>query len=283
MAKAAGGYQDRCGYGPRLPLLAISPYSKVNYVDHHVTEQASILRFVEDNWSTGRIGDASFDARAGSLELDVRLQARRQAREVRRRRSGCRARGRSRRFADERTPATAALLPRGAAVRLRTDGPTGGPGGRSASRSGRMAGTDREGSLATSSQRRRRTASSANGPASNASTSASVMARPGPRGCRSRRARASAVGGLDRAEVALGRHVEPDRLGDRGHETAFKPWPATGCAGCRSRHQVVLGQVPGSGRRRAGAPRRRAPRRAVAVGEAAACSMCCDWVTASPR
>ncbi len=24
-----GGYQDRCGYGPRLPLLAISPYSKV--------------------------------------------------------------------------------------------------------------------------------------------------------------------------------------------------------------------------------------------------------------
>jgi phospholipase C len=52
---------------PRLPLLAISPYSKVNFVDHHVTEQASILKFVEDNWGTGRIGDASFDARAGSL------------------------------------------------------------------------------------------------------------------------------------------------------------------------------------------------------------------------
>ena len=65
---AAGGHQDRCGYGPRLPLLAISPYSKVNYVDHHVTEQASILRFIEDNWTTGRIGDASFDARAGSLD-----------------------------------------------------------------------------------------------------------------------------------------------------------------------------------------------------------------------
>jgi phospholipase C len=64
---AAGGYQDRCGYGPRLPLLAISPYSKVNYIDHHVTEQASVLKFIEDNWSTGRVGDASFDARAGSL------------------------------------------------------------------------------------------------------------------------------------------------------------------------------------------------------------------------
>jgi hypothetical protein len=26
------------------------------------------LRFIEDNWGTGRIGDQSFDARAGSLE-----------------------------------------------------------------------------------------------------------------------------------------------------------------------------------------------------------------------
>jgi phospholipase C len=24
-------YKDRCGYGPRLPLIIISPYSKVNY------------------------------------------------------------------------------------------------------------------------------------------------------------------------------------------------------------------------------------------------------------
>jgi phospholipase C len=64
-----GGYQDRCGYGPRLPLIAISPCSKVNFVDHHpVAEQASILRFIEDNWRTGGVGDASFDAHAGSLD-----------------------------------------------------------------------------------------------------------------------------------------------------------------------------------------------------------------------
>lgn len=31
------------------------------------TDQASILRFVEDNWDTGRVGDHSFDERAGSL------------------------------------------------------------------------------------------------------------------------------------------------------------------------------------------------------------------------
>jgi phospholipase C len=62
------GYQDRCGYGPRLPLLVISPYSKVNFVDNTVTDQSSILRFVEDNWLGGeRIGNGSFDALAGPL------------------------------------------------------------------------------------------------------------------------------------------------------------------------------------------------------------------------
>ena len=61
----AAGYEDRCGYGPRLPLLVISPCAKHNYVDHSVTDQSSILRFIEDNWGTGRIGDGSFDAKAG--------------------------------------------------------------------------------------------------------------------------------------------------------------------------------------------------------------------------
>ncbi|WP_240969984.1 alkaline phosphatase family protein [Actinacidiphila epipremni] len=65
--KSAGGYSDRCGPGTRQPLLVISPYSKVNSVDHTRTEQTSITRFIEDNWHTGRVGDASFDARANSL------------------------------------------------------------------------------------------------------------------------------------------------------------------------------------------------------------------------
>jgi phospholipase C len=62
-----GGYQDRCGYGPRLPLLVVSPFAKENFVDHTTTDQSSILRFIEDNWQTGRIGNFSFDAKAGSL------------------------------------------------------------------------------------------------------------------------------------------------------------------------------------------------------------------------
>jgi phospholipase C len=59
--------QGRCGYGPRLPLLVISPYAKQNYVDHTVTDQTSILRFVEDNWLGGQRITGSFDNLAGRL------------------------------------------------------------------------------------------------------------------------------------------------------------------------------------------------------------------------
>src|SRR5499425_2246101 len=62
-----GTYQGRCGYGPRLPLLVISPFAKKNHVDHTLTDQSSILRFIEDNWLLGRVGDHSFDGIAGSL------------------------------------------------------------------------------------------------------------------------------------------------------------------------------------------------------------------------
>jgi phospholipase C len=60
--------QGRCGYGPRLPLLVISPWARHNYVDHTVTDQSSVLRFVEDNWLGGeRVGEGSFDALAGPI------------------------------------------------------------------------------------------------------------------------------------------------------------------------------------------------------------------------
>jgi phospholipase C len=63
----SGAYLDRCGYGQRLPFLVISPFAKPNFVDHTLTDTTSILRFIEDNWSLGRIGDQSFDALAGSI------------------------------------------------------------------------------------------------------------------------------------------------------------------------------------------------------------------------
>ena len=66
-ANMLAGFADRCGYGPRLPLLVISPFARTNFVDHTVTDQSSVLRFIEDNWKTGSIGNGSFDALAGSI------------------------------------------------------------------------------------------------------------------------------------------------------------------------------------------------------------------------
>lgn len=58
----------RCGYGPRLPLVVVSPWARQNFVDHTVTDQTSIIHFVEDNWLSGqRIGNGSFDAIASSI------------------------------------------------------------------------------------------------------------------------------------------------------------------------------------------------------------------------
>src|SRR5208283_723057 len=57
----------RCGYGVRVPLLVVSPWAKANYVDSTLTDQTSILRFVEDNWTLGRIGNGSFDAIANPI------------------------------------------------------------------------------------------------------------------------------------------------------------------------------------------------------------------------
>jgi phospholipase C len=64
---AAGTYNGRLAYGLTIPLIIISPYAKKNYVDHLLTDQTSILRFIEDNWRLGQIGDQSFDQQAGSL------------------------------------------------------------------------------------------------------------------------------------------------------------------------------------------------------------------------
>ena len=61
--------QGRCGYGTRVPLLAISPWAKSNYVDHTLVDQSSVIRFIEDNWLSGQRVQrrGSFDTIAGTL------------------------------------------------------------------------------------------------------------------------------------------------------------------------------------------------------------------------
>ncbi len=69
----------RCGHGPRLPFMVLSPYAKQNFVDHTVTDQTSSLRFIETNWKLDfidgpdalepgqQLGQGSFDHLAGSI------------------------------------------------------------------------------------------------------------------------------------------------------------------------------------------------------------------------
>jgi phospholipase C len=66
-AHPLGGENGRCGFGPRLPMLVISPWSKSNYIDHNLSDQSSIINFVEYNWGLPGIGD-SFDRILGSLD-----------------------------------------------------------------------------------------------------------------------------------------------------------------------------------------------------------------------
>jgi phospholipase C len=49
-------------------MVVISPWAKVNYVDHTLVDQTSVVRFIEDNWLGGtRLGGGSFDSTSGSL------------------------------------------------------------------------------------------------------------------------------------------------------------------------------------------------------------------------
>jgi phospholipase C len=67
-ANINNGINSHCGYGPRLPLMVISPYAKQNYVDNNLTDQSSIIKFVEQNWGLNPVSSTSMDNVAGSLD-----------------------------------------------------------------------------------------------------------------------------------------------------------------------------------------------------------------------
>jgi len=81
----SGGYFDHVSpppdsavdgepYGPRVPLLALGPFARMNFVSHVTMEHSSLVRFVEWNWlrKTGQLSarDAAVN-NIGSL-LDPR-------------------------------------------------------------------------------------------------------------------------------------------------------------------------------------------------------------------
>ncbi len=68
VAVTVGTYNDRCGYGQRLPMLVISPYTRENYVSNNLTDTTSVVKFIEDNWLHGERISGSFDSISGSLD-----------------------------------------------------------------------------------------------------------------------------------------------------------------------------------------------------------------------
>jgi phospholipase C len=52
---------DFFGDGPRIPLLVISPYAKKGHVDHVYHDHASILKFIQHNWSVAPLSSRSRD------------------------------------------------------------------------------------------------------------------------------------------------------------------------------------------------------------------------------
>jgi phospholipase C len=59
--------QGRCGFGPRTPFVVVSPWAKPNFVTSSLSDQSSVVRFIEDNWTLSRIGGGSMDQQAGSI------------------------------------------------------------------------------------------------------------------------------------------------------------------------------------------------------------------------
>jgi phospholipase C len=59
--------QGRCGVGPRLPFLVISPWARSNWVDNTFIDQSSVVEFVEYNWKLPAMGNGAADAAAGSI------------------------------------------------------------------------------------------------------------------------------------------------------------------------------------------------------------------------
>ncbi|MHB8241645.1 MAG: phospholipase C [Solirubrobacteraceae bacterium] len=57
--------QGRCGFGPRLPMMVISPYAKKDAVDHNLSDQASMINFIEYNWGVPGIPGSADQVLAG--------------------------------------------------------------------------------------------------------------------------------------------------------------------------------------------------------------------------
>ena len=52
---------DFLGDGPRVPMIAVSPFARAGQVDHVYNDHVSILKFIERNWRLARLSNRSRD------------------------------------------------------------------------------------------------------------------------------------------------------------------------------------------------------------------------------
>jgi phospholipase C len=52
---------DFFGDGPRIPMLAISPYARTGFIDHSYYDHSSVLKFIERNWRLAPLSTRSRD------------------------------------------------------------------------------------------------------------------------------------------------------------------------------------------------------------------------------
>jgi phospholipase C len=72
-----GGYYDSgyiqpvdfFGDGPRIPLIVVSPYSRGGRVVHEYSDHASIVKFIDRNWSLAPITQRSRDNLPNPVQL----------------------------------------------------------------------------------------------------------------------------------------------------------------------------------------------------------------------
>ncbi len=61
---------DQYGYGPRVPVILVSPYAKAGYIDHTVLDFTSVLKFIEQNWNISPLAARDGNANNFSSAFD---------------------------------------------------------------------------------------------------------------------------------------------------------------------------------------------------------------------
>jgi len=46
---------DAFGYGPRVPMIVISPFAKAGYISHYTYDFTSVIKFIEERWDLGHL------------------------------------------------------------------------------------------------------------------------------------------------------------------------------------------------------------------------------------